>query len=66
MFSVGRTGECWDNVVAESFFATIKRELIETRAWTNPQWPPPRRLRWHRGLLQHPATAKLPRLPQSR
>jgi putative transposase len=33
MLSVGRTGECWDNAVAESFFATIKRELIETRAW---------------------------------
>ena len=33
VLSVGRTGECWDNAVAESFFATIKRELIETRAW---------------------------------
>ena len=31
--SVGRTGVCWDNAVAESFFATIKRELIETRPW---------------------------------
>jgi transposase InsO family protein len=33
VLSVGRKGECWDNAVAESFFATIKRELIETRAW---------------------------------
>lgn len=31
--SVGRKGQCWDNAVAESFFATIKRELIDTRAW---------------------------------
>lgn len=31
--SVGMAGECWDNAVAESFFATIKRELIDTRAW---------------------------------
>jgi transposase InsO family protein len=31
--SVGMRGECWDNAVAESFFATIKRELIETRPW---------------------------------
>ena len=31
--SVGRTGVCWDNAVAESFFATIKRELIDTRRW---------------------------------
>jgi len=33
VLSVSRKGECWDNAVAESFFATIKRELIETRAW---------------------------------
>ena len=33
VLSVGRTGECWDNAVAESFFATIKRELIENHAW---------------------------------
>ena len=31
--SVGRKGECWDNAVAESFFATLKTELIDTRAW---------------------------------
>jgi putative transposase len=33
VLSIGRTGQCWDNAVAESFFATIKRELIDTRAW---------------------------------
>lgn len=33
MLSVGMAGECWDNAVAESFFATIKRELIDPRAW---------------------------------
>ncbi len=33
MLSVGRKGECWDNAVAESFFATIKRELVDTRSW---------------------------------
>ena len=27
--SVGRTGQCWDNALAESFFATIKRELLD-------------------------------------
>ncbi|WP_327154232.1 integrase core domain-containing protein [Streptomyces tubercidicus] len=31
--SVGRTGQCWDNALAESFFATIKRELLGTAAW---------------------------------
>ncbi len=33
VLSVGRKGECWDNAVAESFFATIKRELIDARTW---------------------------------
>ncbi len=31
--SVGRTGICYDNAVAESFFATLKKELIHTRPW---------------------------------
>lgn len=29
--SLGRTGICFDNAVAESFFATYKKELIHTR-----------------------------------
>jgi putative transposase len=33
VLSIGRKGECWDNAVAESWFATLKRELIDTRAW---------------------------------
>jgi putative transposase len=33
LLSVGHKGECWDNAVAESFFATFKRELIDARAW---------------------------------
>ncbi len=31
--SRGATGCAYDNAVAESFFATIKRELITTRPW---------------------------------
>ncbi|WP_432505678.1 integrase core domain-containing protein [Kineococcus arenarius] len=31
--SVGRKGQCWDNAVAESFFATIKAELVDRQAW---------------------------------
>jgi putative transposase len=31
--SVGRKGQCWDNAVAESFFATLKTELIHRRTW---------------------------------
>jgi putative transposase len=32
--SVGRPGTCWDNAVAESFFATLKNELIYRHVWT--------------------------------
>jgi transposase InsO family protein len=31
--SVGRKGQCWDNAVAESFFASLKGELTDARAW---------------------------------
>jgi transposase InsO family protein len=31
--SVSRTGNCWDNAVAESFFATLKNELVHRRTW---------------------------------
>lgn len=31
--SVGRTRQCWDNALAESVFATIKRELLDTSSW---------------------------------
>ncbi|HTJ44833.1 MAG TPA: IS3 family transposase [Kofleriaceae bacterium] len=31
--SMSRKGNCWDNAVAESFFSTLKGELIHRRAW---------------------------------
>jgi putative transposase len=31
--SMGKTGVCWDNALAESFFATYKLELIERQSW---------------------------------
>ncbi|MET7464507.1 integrase core domain-containing protein [Nonomuraea sp. NPDC005501] len=30
---VGRTGQCWENALAESFFATLKGELLDQRSW---------------------------------
>jgi putative transposase len=32
--SMSRRGDCWDNAVAESFFATLKVELVHDAAWT--------------------------------
>jgi len=46
VLSVGRKGECWDNAVAESFFATIKRELIDARSW-------PTRAGLHRAVFEY-------------
>jgi transposase InsO family protein len=31
--SHGRTGQCWDNALAESFFASIKGELLDRQPW---------------------------------
>jgi putative transposase len=31
--SMSRVGDCWDNAVAESFFATLKRELADAADW---------------------------------
>ena len=31
--SLSRPGQCWDNAVAESFFATLKEELLYRASW---------------------------------
>jgi putative transposase len=30
---MGSRGDCYDNSVAESFFATLKKELVDLRSW---------------------------------
>jgi putative transposase len=35
--SMGRRGVCFDNAGAESFFATIKRELVDRYTWDDPE-----------------------------
>jgi putative transposase len=31
--STGRTGQCWDNALAESFFASLKGECLDRHPW---------------------------------
>jgi transposase InsO family protein len=31
--STGRTGQCWDNALAESFFAALKGECLDQQPW---------------------------------
>ena len=31
--STGRTGQCWDNALAESFFASLKGECLDRQPW---------------------------------
>ena len=33
---MSRKGNCWDNAVAESFFSTLKNELIRGRRFESP------------------------------
>ena len=30
---MSRTGDCWDNAVAQSFFETLKTELVHRTVW---------------------------------
>ena len=32
--SMSRTGDCWDNAVAESFFATLRAELVDDERYS--------------------------------
>ncbi len=35
--SMSRSGDCWDNAVAESFFGTLKTELVHRSSWQTRQ-----------------------------
>ena len=35
--SMSRKGDCWDNAVVESFFATLKFELVDRRVFASRQ-----------------------------
>jgi transposase InsO family protein len=56
--STGRTGQCWDNAVAESFFASLKGECLDQQPW--PTRAAARRatveyIAWYNGTRLHSA-----------
>lgn len=63
--SMGRTGVCWDNAAAESFFATLKNEMYHRSAFRS-RARPLRSRGVHRDLLQPAATPQRPELPHPR
>jgi hypothetical protein len=56
--SSGRTGQCWDNALAESFFASLKGECLDQQPW--PTLTAARRatveyVAWYNGTRLHSA-----------
>jgi transposase InsO family protein len=46
ILSSGRTGQCWDNALAESFFASLKGECLDQQPW-------PTRAAAHRATVEY-------------
>jgi putative transposase len=58
ILSSGRTGQCWDNALAESLFASLKGECLDHQPW--PTRTAPRRatvqyVAWYNGTRLHSA-----------
>ena len=56
--SSGRTGQCWDNALVESFFASLKGECLDQQPW--PTRAAARRatvdyIAWYNGIRLHSA-----------
>ena len=60
--SLSRPGQCWDNAVAESFFATLKTELIHRHAWPTRAYARRAIFEFIEGWVQPASSAFLARL----
>ena len=50
--SMSRRGNCWDNAPMESFFASLKKELVHDEDYATRDAGEGEHLRVHRGVLQ--------------
>ena len=57
--SMGFTGTCWDNAMAESFFATLKTEFYYPACLANQEGGPDRGRSLDRGPVQPPPPARI-------
>jgi putative transposase len=62
--SMGSIGDPWDNAVAESFFASLEKELLRRERFATREQAPAQDLLVHRVLLQPPPQALQPRHAQ--
>jgi putative transposase len=56
--SHGRTGQSWDNALAESFFGSIKGELLDLQSWptrTSARRAVVEYIGWYNGTRLHSA-----------
>jgi transposase InsO family protein len=54
--SHGRTGQCWDNALAETFFGSIKGELLDLQSWptrTSARRAVVEYISWYNGTRLH-------------
>ena len=63
MPSMGSTGDAYDNAMAESFFATLEREVLDRRRFQSQGGGAPGHLPVARGLVQSAPAPLRPRLP---
>jgi len=61
--SMGSAGDCFDNALAESFFATLECELIDRRCWRTPAEAEPEIFRfiegWYNPHRRHSALGQI-------
>jgi transposase InsO family protein len=61
--SVGRTGQCWDNALAESFFASLKGECLDYQPWPTraaARHATVEYIAWYNGTRLHSALGYMP------